>query len=201
MFSSFLALGMAPCKKWPTWPPKSFFVSLLVSVGVHVFWSFLPAWWCLQKKMYVFWTISDFSHRRIIITSSCESGRSNRNLKKCCGKKKLKETKLKRKKNSKQVHSVLTFVVVRAWRECTCLGNKKICTLTATVFGNSRLKSMKHSYICIQKSGNSKAYCITTHFHKRLQSNCDFSWIVNTNFSKLGPAIDQNMYEKAFSED
>ena len=31
--------------------------------------------------------------------------------------------------------------------------------------------------------------------------NCDFSWFVNTNFSKLRPAIDQNMFEKAFSND
>ena len=41
----------------------------------------------------------------------------------------------------------------------------------------------------------------TTNFHKRLIFvNCNFSWFVNTNFSKLGTFSDQNMYEKAFSK-
>ena len=48
-------------------------------------------------------------------------------------------------------------------------------------------------------------FCLpTTNFHKHkrpMLRNCDFSWFVNTNFSKLRPAIDQNMFEKAFSND
>ena len=28
-----------------------------------------------------------------------------------------------------------------------------------------------------------------------------FSWFVNTNFRKFGPAVDQNMYETAVSKD
>ena len=40
--------------------------------------------------------------------------------------------------------------------------------------------------------------CITTNFPKQLIFvHCNFSWFITTDFSKFGPAIDQNMHEKA----